>query len=406
MNLFKQYFRIWWQYPREIGDRSEHRSVSFLELFYDLVYVVLIAELAHSLAGHIDFKHLGEYFFLFIIVWLSWFNGMSYHDIHGNNDIRTRIFTFIQMACVSLMAAFAHGALDETSTPFALAYGAFQLTLTFLWWRVGVHDRVHRGIAYPYSLAFLLATFLFVGSVFLPASMRPYFWSASVLITLVLPSVVLWTDHGHDEVRKEQQKLLVGSPSMVERYGLFTIIVLGEVVVGVVSGLGSNHHFSFSMISVALLGILIAASLWWVYFDFVSHRIPIARRLPVTSWTYLHLPLTAAIAAAGAAILNVVEGYDETLLGEVRWLLVGSIAASLLCIGLIILTLQLKSTIRSAFLNGSRIMVGNAILVAFLGLYPVPTVLLLILLCVFLLLPVYFGIRVWLQFNVDEEGGV
>ena len=49
MTLLKDNFRSWWQYPRKVEDRSEHRSVAFLELFYDLVYVVFIAELAHSL---------------------------------------------------------------------------------------------------------------------------------------------------------------------------------------------------------------------------------------------------------------------------------------------------------------------------------------------------------------------
>ena len=65
MDLLKQYFRTWWQPPRPISDQPEHRSVSFLELFYDLVYVVLIAQLAHGLAEHPDIIHVIHYFFLF-----------------------------------------------------------------------------------------------------------------------------------------------------------------------------------------------------------------------------------------------------------------------------------------------------------------------------------------------------
>ena len=73
------------------------RSVTFLELFYDLVYVVLIAQLAHALSEHVDLKGIFGFAFLFIIVWWAWLNGASYHDYHGNNDIRSRVFTFLQM---------------------------------------------------------------------------------------------------------------------------------------------------------------------------------------------------------------------------------------------------------------------------------------------------------------------
>jgi low temperature requirement protein LtrA len=69
MTLFIRRFRDWWQVPRKAGEGLEHRQVTFLELFYDLVYVVLIAQLSHALAAHINWEGLGNYAFLFIIVW-------------------------------------------------------------------------------------------------------------------------------------------------------------------------------------------------------------------------------------------------------------------------------------------------------------------------------------------------
>ena len=68
MALFIQNFSQWWQPPRKAGDRLEHRQVTFLELFYDLVCVVLIAELSHALATHIGLAGLGGFAFLFVIV--------------------------------------------------------------------------------------------------------------------------------------------------------------------------------------------------------------------------------------------------------------------------------------------------------------------------------------------------
>jgi low temperature requirement protein LtrA len=95
MNLLQRTFRSWWQVPRPISDQIEHRTVSFLELFYDLVYVVLIAEVSHILAGHVDLGGLGRFIFLFLIVWWAWLNGATYHDLHGNNhDLRTQSLLF------------------------------------------------------------------------------------------------------------------------------------------------------------------------------------------------------------------------------------------------------------------------------------------------------------------------
>jgi low temperature requirement protein LtrA len=56
--LIRRNFRLWWQVPRDLADRPQHRQVTFLELFYDLVYVVLIAELTHSVASNLDGRHL------------------------------------------------------------------------------------------------------------------------------------------------------------------------------------------------------------------------------------------------------------------------------------------------------------------------------------------------------------
>lgn len=105
-------------------DREEERSVTFLELFYDLVYVAIIAELAHTLATDVTLAAVAGFAFLFVIVWWAWFNGITYHDLHGNNDIRARVFTFLQMLTVAAMAVFAHNALAD---PAGFGHGLSQV---------------------------------------------------------------------------------------------------------------------------------------------------------------------------------------------------------------------------------------------------------------------------------------
>src|SRR5919106_847068 len=317
-------FRRWWQPPHPASQHPEERRITFLELFYDLVYVVIIAELSHALSGNISLAGVGIFIFLFIIVWWAWFNGAMYHDLHGNNDIRTRVFTFLQMITVAAMAVFAHNAIGEGSVGFALAYASFHLILTWLWWRTGVYDSHHRPLSLPYSRTFLVTSILFLVSIGMPAPWRFVLWALALLVDLAMLSLVL--TNRNTAIQEEMSRIVLISPSVVERFGLFTIIVLGEVIVGVVSGVAEHPHLTWLAGGSAFLGMLIAIGLWWIYFDFVSGRPPIPRTSKKLWWIYLHLPVTMGITAVGASILNVVEHAGEPLPSDVRWLLVGSIA--------------------------------------------------------------------------------
>jgi low temperature requirement protein LtrA len=144
--------------------------------------------------------------------------------------------TFLQMGTVAAMAIFAHGALGETSVGFALSYAAFLVVLTYLWWRTGVHDPLHRPLSRPYVIAFLISIALFVGSVFAPPPWRFYLWGASLLLSLVLPSLPGMLTPADPAVQAQRDQAFILSASAEERFALFTIIVLGEVIVGVIRG--------------------------------------------------------------------------------------------------------------------------------------------------------------------------
>ena len=386
-------FRRWWQPPHPASQHPEERRITFLELFYDLVYVVIIAQLSHALAENISLAGIGTFVFLFIIVWWAWFNGAMYHDLHGNNDIRTRVFTFLQMLTVAGMAVFAHNAMGEGSAGFAITYAAFHLILTWLWWRTGVYDPNHRSLSQPYSTTFLITSGLFIVSIFIPAPWRFMLWVLALLIDLAMLSL-LWTRRNR-EIQEQINRVALISSSVVERFGLFTIIVLGEVIVGVVSGIAEHPHLSWLAGRTALLGMMIAIGLWWIYFDFASGRPPIPRTRERLWWIYLHLPVTMGITAVGASILNVVEHAGESLPNDVRWLLVGSIAVVLISIALILKSLNLPETQSNLYQMGARVMFIAGIMVLLSGFTPMDTIPLLIVLIALLLAPVFYGILVW-----------
>src|SRR6185436_4235592 len=94
--------------------------------------------------------------------------------------------------------------------------------------------------------------------------------------------------------------------SMVERFGLFTIIVLGEVVIGIVDGL-SQAEQDLVTIATGIIGLVIGFGFWWMYFDVVGRRLPRAEGSAVANWILSHFPITLSIAATGAALVSLIE---------------------------------------------------------------------------------------------------
>jgi low temperature requirement protein LtrA len=286
---------------------------------------------------------------------------------------------------------------------FALSYAVFQVVLTYLWWRTGVHDPDHRPLSQPYVLAFLFNTLLFVVSVFVPAPWRFYLWGFALLISLGLPLYTVNLGRKRPEVQAQIAIISTVSPSLVERFGLFTIIVLGEVIVGVVAGVTDQHHLSWHVGGIAGLGTLMAIAIWWLYFDFVSHHIPRSGLLALSFWFYLHLPATIGITAVGATILNIIEHGGDHLSSDVRWLLVASLAVIVISIAGLVHTIQTAKEHQRIHRIGSGVMVASVILIGLSGRTKLETLPMLGVLNLLLLAPVFVGFLAWLKSFSDDE---
>jgi low temperature requirement protein LtrA len=142
--------------------------------------------------------------------------------------------------------------------------------------------------------------------------------------------------------------------------------------------------------------MLVAIGLWWIYFDLISHHLPLPGNLTVPGWMYLHLPMTMGIAAVGAAILNVVEGAGETLPAEVRWLLVGATAVVLVSIAALTRTIQVSEDYRPIYRTGGRALLLSVALIMLLGFTNLTAIPLLLALNLLLLAPLFYGLKTWL----------
>ena len=386
-------FRRIWQPPGRYADRALDRRVTFLEVFFDLVFVVVISQLGHHLAAHPSWAGVGWFVFLFYAVWSSWLNGTLYHDLHTTNDVSVRIFTFAQMLCVAVMAVFIGDIPGDGTNGFALAYAANTLILVVLWFRTGLHDPSHRPGSVPYSTGYLVSAVLFALSAAFEGPAVYWLWAVG------LASQVLgWVVGMHRWTPPETQQgeaIITTTPSLIERMGLFVIIVLGEVIVGAVSGMADLDPLDTHGIVVGLLGVVVAIGLWWIYFDLISHRPPMPRRTQV--WLNLHFPLVVAIAAGGAGVLNTIEHESGALPDGVRWLLVGSLAAALLSVAVISMTLQIRADQPELYRTVDVVLVASAVLSLGVGLTDWAAKGSLGAMVVLLLAPIAVGVVVWLK---------
>jgi low temperature requirement protein LtrA len=397
-------FRRLWRPPGRFEDRDPDRSVTFLELFFDLVFVAVIAQLAHRLAEHPDWSGVGWFVFLFYAVWSSWINGTYYHDLHTTNDLSIRLFTFAQMLAVALMAVHAGEVPGDGTIGFAIGYTANTFLLVVLWFRTGVHDPSHRPASVPYSIAYLISAILFGLSIGVEAPLTYWMWALALLSEGIGYYTALnrWTP----PESQPGDAVIAASASLIERMGLFVIIVLGEVVVGSVNGMAELIPLDPDEMVIGLSGMLVAIGLWWLYFDLVSHRRPVSRF--TQAWLFLHFPLVVAIAAGGAGVLTTIEHISSPLPDSVRWLLVGSLSLAVLAIVALTLVLDIRTQggeARTVYEVADRAALASVLLIVGVGLTGWGAKGSLVTMVALLLLPVFSGMRVWARLGAPGGDG-
>jgi low temperature requirement protein LtrA len=314
-----------WRPPRAHGEQPRDRVVGPLELFYDLVVVVLVAQAAHHLAGHLTWRGLGEFAAVFALVWIAWFNGSLHHELHGYEDARGRSMFLLQILVLVPLGAFIPEAGGARGVAFAVDAGVLFAVLAMLWLLAARGDSPE--FRRPSTL-FVTGTagcaVVLVTSAALPAGVRVLTWGLLAVVYLVGFAVMIGT------ATPVQTVALSVTDALTERFGLFIIIVLGETVTGVVEGLAHEPTHALTL-AVGLVAVVVGFGAWWTYFDFAGHRQPRPTRVSTVQWMLVHLPLTAAVAAMGAAMVGLVEhAHDSRTPAATAWVVCGG-AAVVLC---------------------------------------------------------------------------
>jgi low temperature requirement protein LtrA len=317
--------RSLWQPPRPHGEAPRERVVGPLELFYDLAVVVLVAQAAHHLAGHLTWAGLGEFATIFTLVWIAWANGSLHHELHGHDDARARSTFLLQIVVLAAMGAFIPQADGARGAAFAVAAGVLFAVLAVLWLLASRGDGPeYRRPSRLFVTGTAACAILLAGTALLPAGARVPAWGLLDVAYLAGYAAVILTS------TPTQAAAMFISDALTERFGAFIIIVLGETLTGVVAGL-SGEPVSAMTLAVGLVAIVVGFGAWWTYFDLAGQRRPRPERRPSLRWQLGHLPLTAAIAAMGAAMVSLTEhAHDGRTPAATAWIL-GAGAAVVLC---------------------------------------------------------------------------
>ena len=387
----------WWGAPKDFSERKNERKIGWLELFYDLVYVAVIAQFTHRLSTHPTWATAGYSFLLFSLVFWSWVNGSQYYDLHGNDGIRTRFLTFWQMLAIAAVAITIPDAFDGRHQGFAITFAIVQLLITYLWWSVGLYDPGHRVFNIFYTVNYSIAFVLLLASIVVSAEIATIIWILVLLLNLTPPLIGAKTIVGK---LKEKGQEFTASSTIVERFGLFTIIVLAESILGTVAGIAEVQNKEPLVWIAFILSIFISFLLWSIYFDLTSDE---AKRGYgyMQLLIFFHFPLLASLGMVGACIKALLAHMEAGLDPVVQWMLCVSLATILFMIVGLTAIMESAEIDRAYIQPTARLLIVIGLIILALPFFTAScgTFAFLSIVAVILFIPVFIGIRTWVHYN-------
>ena len=317
-------------------DREEpHRASTPLELLFDLCFVVAVAQAAdrlhHALADGHTAAGVLSYAMAFFAIWWAWMNFTWFASASDADDVPYRLLTLLQIAGVLVLAAGVPAAFDGDFKMVTAGYVLMRVAMVTQWLRVARDHPAGRTTAVRYAAGIAVVQ---AGWLALLAVPRPWNLAGFVLLAASELAVPVWAE-------RAGQPIAWHPGHIAERYGLFTLIVLGESVlaatVAVQSGLVTSG-LSAPLIIVAAGGLVLLFTLWWSYF---GHPAAEGLRLApggAFRWGYGHVLVFACLAAVGAGLQVNAEtvGHHTHLSARVAALsLAAPVALYLVTIGLL-----------------------------------------------------------------------
>lgn len=297
-----------WIPPRlhQNTSQEEDRRVSWLELFYDLVYVATLIQLGNVLSDNVSMVGLLQFTIIFIPIWWAWTGMTFYMNRFVVDDLWHRGLIYLQICAIAWLGVSVGGAFGGLGAQFALTYAAVRLVLILLYLRTWKHIPETKPLTQRYVAAHGIGVVLWVISAFVPSPINYVLWI--VALAVEIGNVFL------PQTRQLQSLLPPDGPHLAERYGIFTIIVLGESFIKTITAT-AGFPITVDAFIFSLAGIGVVFGLWWLYFNDADEMAIKPTHFAPYVWIYAHLPLAIGLTVFGVAskklFLSVGKGYAD-----------------------------------------------------------------------------------------------
>ncbi len=306
--------------------RREGERVTPLELFFDLVFVLAITQCTALMADHPTWSGLLQGLLVLGVLWWAWVGYAWLTSVIDPEEGAVRLVVFAAMAALLIAALCVPDAFGSLGLAFALAIGFFRVSHIALFMLASPDDDALRHSVLGLAASTAVAVGLLALASLFDGLAQGALWALALLLDMGGPYFF----------GTEGWKLVPGH--FAERHGLILIIALGESIVAI--GIGAAGVLTFGMGVVAVLGVTLAAALWWTYFDVVAlisarrlNEAPVGRiqnALARDSYSYIHLLLIAGIVLVALGLKTTIGHADEHLHDVEAFALLGGVAIYLL----------------------------------------------------------------------------
>jgi low temperature requirement protein LtrA len=304
----------------------EGERVMPLELFFDLVFVLAITQCTTLMADDPTWEGLARGMLVLGVLWWSWVGYAWLTSVVDPEEGAVRIAIFGAMAALLIVALCVPQAFGGLALEFALAYAVVRVGQIVLFVLASPDDPDLRRSVTGLAVGTTIGVGLLIGASSLDGLAQGGLWALALLLDMGEPYLF----------GGEGWKLSPGH--FAERHGLIIIIALGESIVAI--GVGAEVGLSFGVAAAAVLGISVAAAMWWIYFDVVAlvaarrlTRAPVGREqnaMARDSYSYIHFVMVAGIVLVALGLKKTLGDVDHPLKIESAFALLGGLAFYLL----------------------------------------------------------------------------
>ena len=298
------------------------RKVTWLELFFDLIFVAAVAQVAEPLREHYSLEGVIRFATLFALIWWAWTGHTVFATRFDADDGVQRLLTLVQMFVVAVMAANAEDELGtRSSAGFVAAYAVLRFMLVAQYVRAR-HVPDARPLTTRYIVGHGAAAVIWLLSALVPPPGRYWLWVLAFVIDLGTPWLAL----------PHTVKVPPHPEHLPERFGLFTLILLGEGVVAVMHGMQSQQEWPAAAALSAFSGMALLFLVWWWYFDVAgatSERSVRTQRDAIRFhvWSYAHFPFYLGLVVMAVGIQRIVTVASRSTIGGDEAMLMGAAGA-------------------------------------------------------------------------------